>query len=323
VVTFDTQGRAWMSWVGYYLGQSGATDMHVYVASAPAGSTTFGEPVEVSDPAAGTTLDKPWITVTSKGTLVVTYAETATGSIYMARSADGKTWTRSTIEDGAAHTSFGNLLYPCPSDSGRLYVAFIHVSGMGGGVRLRWSDDDGVTWPIANKTDVVGANEQAAFDDPTCVAHGNDVWVSYGVSQDPFSEQQSAKLSGVRVAHSGNGGHLVDRRSNADDQSAATYSMHPQLTREEGGALDLVYYAGNQAADPSGSFRRVRSTDGGATWAPSEIVKEPIVFVQSRADQRWLGDYTGIAWRDGALYTSFADNAGAQSHVAFARTKLP
>jgi hypothetical protein len=319
VLTFDRDGNAWMSWVGYHLTNQGdATDMHVYVARADKGKTEFGTPLEVSDPKAGTQLDKPWITITPKGAILVTYAETSTGAAWSSRSEDGgATWKRAKVEAGA--TAFSNLLFPCSSDKGRVYVAYIHADGMGGGARLRWSDDDGASWPLANKTDLPAADDQPAFEDPTCAASGDEVWVSYGVSTDQFGTQQSSKLNGIRIAHSSNGGHAVDRRTDALDQAASKYAMHPQMVREAGGALDVIYYAGAKVDDPSGSFRRTRSTDGGVTWGPSETIQSPEGFVPSRSDQRWLGDYTGIAFADGALYASWADNTSGTSHIAFAR----
>jgi hypothetical protein len=317
VLAFDAKGATWMSWVGYHVDQQGGPfDMHVYAASAPAGTTAFGAPIDVSEPGGAPQYDKPWITVTSKGTVLVTYAKTSTGGIFVSRSTDGgATWTRSMIvEDGG----FRNLVYPCTTSS-RVYVTY-HA---GGGIGLRWSDDDGATWPDANKTAVAEQGEQPAFDDPTCVAEGDEIWIAYGLSNDPFSEATAAKLSSIRLAHSADGGKTIDRRSEAKDAAAAPFAMHPALAREDGGALDLVYYAGAKDGDTAGSYRLARSTDGGETWAPSAVLAAPITFLQARGDKKWLGDYTGVAWKGGALYTSFADNSGEASHVAFARAVSP
>ena len=49
-------------------------------------------------------------------------------------------------------------------------------------------------------------------------------------------------------------------RFDGHDAGAATYFMHPYIVREQNGALDLVYYAGNSEGDAMGSFRRSRSS---------------------------------------------------------------
>jgi hypothetical protein len=309
-----------MSWVGYHVDAMGnPTDMHVYVAVAPPGMTTFGQPVEVTMPATGDTFDKPWVTVTDKGSVLVTYAKTSTGGLYAGRSVDqGKSWNVAVIvEDG----NFRNLAYPCaPAAGDRLWVTY-HA---GAGIGLRWSDDDGVTWPINNKTAVAAMGEPPAFDDPTCVASGNDVWVAYGLSNDMMSDTINPKLYAIRVAHSPDGGPTIDWRVNAHDPASGMFFQHPQLTRETGGGLNLVYYAGQAIGDTMATFRRSHSMDSGTTWAPSILVHQPIDFVQDRMSPHWLGDYVGAFWLSGTLYMSYADNGtGMYSHIAFAKATTP
>lgn len=315
VLVFDQQNNCYMTWIGFKRdAQGNPFDMHVYAAKAPAGTTTFGAPVDVAGSGTNVQFDKPWITVTNKNTLILTYAKTSTGGIYAARSTDGAmTWTNVLmVEDG----NFRNLVYPCAPLNGNRVWATYHA---GGGIGLRWSDDDGVTWPDANKAAIAAMTEQPAFDDPTCAAEGNEVWVSYGLSNDQFGGADSPKLHTIRIAHSADGGATVDFRANAHDAAAAKLFMHPQLTRDTGGGLHLVYYAGQADKDLMGSFRRSSSTDGGMTWQPSTVVRQPLQYLADRASAQWLGDYVGIAWHNGELYTTYVDNLPQLSHVAFAK----
>jgi len=317
VLAVDSKQNFYMTWIGYQIGSGGAFDMHVYVAMAPAGTTTFGNPIEVTD-TGDSGYDKPWIAITNKDALILTYARTSTGAIFAARSTDqGQTWKNALIvEDGG----FRNLVYPCPPATGDRVYATYHA---GGGIGLRWSDDDGATWPDANKVAVAQMDEQPAFDDPTCASEGQEVWVTYGLSNDPFGTGSSAKLTNVRFAHTSDGGTTIDYHGNAHDDAAATYFMHPQLVREPMGTFDLVYYAGNADNDTNGSYRRSRSSDGGKTWEASTPVQAPLTYLQARDSPKWVGDYTGLTWFSGSIFTSYVDNTGQVAHVAFYRTAVP
>jgi hypothetical protein len=195
----------------------------------------------------------------------------------------------------------------------------------GGGVGLRWSDDDGATWPDTNKSAMADGNEPTpAFEDPTCAAQGNEVWVSYGLTPDQnMGNALTAKLNKIRVAHSPDGGVSVDWRSDALDLGASKYAMLPQLAREPGGAFDVVYYGGDAMNAADASFRMTRSTDGGKTWGPSQDLATPMIFNQDRSSVHWLGDYVGLTVDAGFLYTTYVDNTSSYSHVAFAKAPLP
>lgn len=322
VLTVDRAGNFWLTWIGFKRTNQGQTaDMHVYVAEAPAGTTKFGTPNEVSVNIGGAEqYDKPWITVVNDGALLVTYARTSTGGILAARSMDGINWdTVVIVEDGG----FRNLVFPCVAAGGSTVYATYHS---GGGIGLRRSDDNGATWPDANKLAVADRNEgQPAFDDPTCAADGDQVWVAYGITSEQFnpSAATSAKLDSVRLAHSPDRGANIDGRYDAQDAAAGRYFLHPYLVREDNGALDIAYYAGASEGDRAGSFRRARSTDGGMTWGASAHVGSALTYTVSRASQAWLGDYTGTWWARNNLYYAFTTNAGGSGHVAFYRTASP
>lgn len=324
VLVTDTAGNFYMTFIGFKFNARGQPyDMHVYAAKAPAGTTTFGAPVDVSNSQPSDQFDKPWIAITQDGGVLVTYAKTSTGGIYAAKSMDFTTWNNSPIAEGG---SFRNLMFPCvPSMGSRVYVTNVLVTNNTGvnAIELHWSEDGGATWANQARTAASMQGEALAFEDPTCAAEGNEVWVSYGLTRDRISTAQSAKLTAIRIAHSADGGQTIDNRYDAHDPNTANYFIHPYLVRELNGALDLVYYAGNAEGDTMGSFRRSRSTDGGMTWAPSMVVRAPVTFLGARASQKWLGDYVGLAWARNNLYTAFVDNTGAYSHVAFYRTAAP
>jgi hypothetical protein len=282
--------------------------MHVYVAKAPAGSTAFGAPVEVSDPASTSALlyDAPWITVTSKGTVLVAYkSKQTTGEINIlaSRSTDGIAWQRSVVVSDSLGTTDRNLPFLCTSPGGsRLWVTYVSYDVPPREVRMTHSDDDGVTW--ASEVLVSAQDEVVAYDNPECVAGQNDVWISYSTT------------SALRLAHSGDGGLTIASHTDAQDPAAGGQFAHPQIAREAGGAIDLTYYAGD------GTFRRSRAAVPAMGFAPSVVVDAPITLGDARGAPRWLGDYTGIFTRGGALYTSYAVNKTGSSHIAFAKAKV-
>jgi hypothetical protein len=316
-----------VSWVGYQADALGnPSNMHVYVARAEPGATAFGAPVEVTDPADPSSYDKPWIKLTGAGGLVITYQRVAAPldvGVVLARSQDGVTWDRAFVADDPSGAVFRNLAYACASPDGeRLWVTYL-AGETTFDVRLARSDDGGATW--APEILVSAPGDPVAFDDPSCVAGSDDeVWVAYGLTGDaPFSSASVQKLDAVVLARSSDGGATVAARAAVQDAAAARYFMHPQLAGAAGGALDLVYYAGASGDDPDGSFRWSHAADPEAGFAPSVAVGAPIVFLQARADPRWVGDYPGVFTRGSDVYMGYAVNASGEAHAAFARATSP
>lgn len=328
VLAVDAAGSFYLSWVGYYIDMTGTpSDMHVYVAKAPAGATSFGDPVAVSVPGASSDFfDKPWITVTNEGTLLVTYAvfSNVSSQLRAARSKDGVNWAESTMLESAS--AFFNLAYPCaPKNGSRVYATYLTLTNVVK-VNLTFSDDQGATWaPLVQNSPVSLGGENVAFTDPTCVAEGNEVWVSYGITDEPQmgEEADTPRLTSIRAVRSSDLGKSFDLRLEAGDTAAAPFFLLPALAREESGALDVVYYAGQMDDDDQGSYRRARMVDPAAGFAPSVVVEKPVTYLQARDDPRWLGDYTGLALRGGRLYTSYVVNTDGTAHIAFARPALP
>jgi hypothetical protein len=316
----DAAGNFYVSFLAFAIAaDSTPIHMGVFVAKAPAGETAFGAPVLVSDPAA-TDAElpfTPWITITSAGTLVVTYTVISDQSLNVdvvaAWSADGVTWQRSLMASGDTRR---DRPQPCAARGGsRLYAAW-RASDVTSRVELVHSDDEGATWSapvVVNEASAIPTN-----DNPSCVAAGNDVWVSYASdlvkSGQPIDTHPG---TAVYVVHSGDGATFDDRLA-AHDPAAGPLYLHPQLAREDGGALDLVYYAGASDPDAAGTYRRARRPATGGAFGASVPLESPLTFLGALDDERWLGGYPGVAWSAGRLYTAYATNRSGPTHVAFA-----
>jgi hypothetical protein len=320
-------GALFLAWLEFQVDLAGNTfGTHVWAARAPAGTTAFADAVEVTDPADEAVADKPWIAGQADGTLLVAYMRQTgnaghTSSLVAARSTDGQAFSSALVVDEGVEIN--HLPFVCWSAS-RVYVTHIRYSRVTEErhVMLRWSMDEGRTWNADDVTEVsLPEEDNAAFDDPGCVASGDDVWVVYGLTSETPSVDGFGKLDAIRVAHSSEGGETIDDRIDAQDAQAGTYFLHPQLAREDGGALDLAYYAGDAAGDRSASIRWSRAPDAGA-FEPSVVLHEPVTLTDERSGARWLGDYFGFAVRGSNLYSAYIDNDGARTHVGYLRTSV-
>ena len=117
------------------------------------------------------------------------------------------------------------------------------------------------------------------------------------------------------------GGQSIDSRVDVGDLSAGKYYLLSRLAREDSGALDITYYAGSGDGDDQASYRWGRSTDGGKTF-PTTVLRCPVVFEQSRVTSKFLGDYMGLVWQGGRLYSAFVDNSAA-SHIVLHAEDTP
>jgi hypothetical protein len=321
----------YMAWAAEERTQTGRANEHVFVAVSPPGSTTFGAPVEVTDPSVAVGVyDQPRVMVTHAGVVNVGFLQASpdltTFLLQNARSADGKTWTRNAIAGPGATNSFRNEARFCRlQGAGRTYVVYdeTDVAMINGdiAVAVRSSDDDGMTWsaPIA----ATDADEQ--YLDATanlgCVTAGDEVWIYYGLTTENLGGSQQGSptlqpaLTRIRVAHSSDRGATIDRRADVMDTAAAPRGMYPVLAVDDTGALDLSYYTGKADNDPKAELRRTRSTDG-STFAPTVPVFGPLTLETSRSSPAWIGDYVGGTVRDGEVYLVFTDNSGPKTHVA-------
>ncbi|MFO0548511.1 MAG: sialidase family protein [Polyangiaceae bacterium] len=320
VLTVDESGTFYLTWVAYDIvggGQPG--NMTVLVARAPAGVPEFDPAIAAVAGTPNDLRDKPWIAHTPEGTIMVTFAE-ANGTGFDAvavRSFDGANWERNTIMHDGAFNIFRNLIYPCtdPIDGGRLHAVWVALDqGLNASIETAFSDDLGANWsaPIP----VSDPGELVAFTDPTCVVRGNEVLVSYGLTEDPAGEGDTPILFATQMKRSVDGGLSFGSAVNVQETSMA---MLPTLSRDLSGTIGLTYYVGDFFGDTNGSFRITTSPNADSGFAPTSVVANPVVFTPIRADIDWLGDYSGIAALDGHFYMTFVDNSSGISHVAFAR----
>lgn len=269
--------------------------------------------------------DQPRILALRSGTVLVSFhqSEATAWSIVAATSTDFEHFAPATVASGGS-VSFGNFARPCASrSSGRVWL-LAWEDGIG--VTLRSSDDDGRSWPAERRL-VVSLPEEANSTTPLqeCLGGDGDVFVLYGLSKtvDVGNRNVIPKLDKLRVAHSGDGGTSVDLRVDAQDPNAGAAFMQPNFARDATGGINLTYYAGSKDADPTASYRRSRSADGGKTFAPSVVVHEPLVFETSRTGRRTPGDYMGLWSASDKLYIAYTDTSGPAGHIAFYRTSLP
>ncbi|HEY3353836.1 MAG TPA: sialidase family protein [Polyangia bacterium] len=298
------------------------SNVQVLAARSPAGSTTFGDGVVVTDPAATPfAYDQPRIAATSTGGLLVTYSHfSTTDSRQIAASSDdGLQWTRTAISPGIAIDENIGRIYASPTDA-RVWVAMLLDGNRG--VRLCRSDDGGRTWPAANQRNVDEPAGTMFSLDLAIAGHGEEIWVLYGLTDEVPSRQSQMKLNRLHLVRSGDGGATLEAPVSIDPE-AGEYLMLPNLVHDDGGGLDITYYAGSAASDPAASYRRRRSTDGGKSFTSSIVLHQPLVFDTSRVTTRWLGDYEGLAAAAGKLYIAYTDSTAPAAHVAFLRTSVP
>jgi hypothetical protein len=307
VLAVDAKGNFYLTYIAFKrTGAGSASDMKVRVHRARVGADRFDAPVDAdSGPMGG---DKPWITTTKTGAVVVTYmVQTGDSSTEerMARSTDqGATFTVAKVSGGA-----GNFIVPCASKTGdRLWAAFIDFASVT--VQLAWSDDDGVSWPPANKRQV--SPNQVAVP-PSCAAQGEEVWIAYPYVRNLMTQDQPADE--YRVARF-DGKTLTE----APAYSKSLSHLGELIMEDLPGVMSLTLYTGTREGDRAGLLQRVRSKDGGKTWTPAAI-SAPLTFTTARDNQLWLGDYVGTATVGGTFYATYGNNASGTTAVAFTKVE--
>jgi hypothetical protein len=127
----------------------------------------------------------------------------------------------------------------------------------------------------------------------------------------------------VRLAHSADEGGSIDTRASVEDPAAGSLFMLPNLTSAGAGRLILTNYAGVSSGDAAAAYRRSSSTDGGVSFAPSTVVRTPLLLDPSRTTTTWLGDYQGLWFASGKIYAAYVDNSTGDAHIAFYRAPTP
>lgn len=325
-VTNDRFGNFYVTYLSHRRGSEGGK---VYVAKAATGATTFGDPVVVSEPDTNGIHDTPRISRTRTGMYLVVYTQIINGisAIVSATSKDAEEWTRVVVTADDRHRV---MPYACAarvagSTPGRTWLTHLRESR----VLVTWSDDDGVTWPGERGVDDDAQGRVA--HPPTCVAQGDEIWITYGLTNDGQAKpSRPRRLVEIRTAHSIDGGETFELHAPVHDPEAAPYFGVPQTALEDSDAVNLIYYTGQGFNDGVGTFRRARWTletlaaqadagapDGGELGLSSALVQSPITFAASRESRKWVGDHVGLVWEDGKLYGAFVDNADDYSHIRF------
>jgi hypothetical protein len=316
-------GDLWLGWLtGRRDAQSNRVEAHVLLARATPDQASFGEPIELTDPDADALYDQPRLHVRGDGRILVSYMQypkTADASaIVVASSDDGERFRRATVASGPG---MRNLAFVCSSpESERVYVRYFDTER---GIVLARSDDGGTRFSpdgIAVQSDE--ESDRIARTTPGCVANGSDVWVMYGVSSGLTGIGENDLLSAIRLAHSSDGGASVGARHDLHDATGGSLYMTPELAADSTGRLFVAYYAGRAGDDPRASFRAAGFATPDKLGISRSIVS-PVSLTTLRSSPSWLGDYVGLAWRDGQLYAAVVDNSSGTGHVVFWRGDPP
>lgn len=315
VVAADGQGRFYLAWLGFRVATP--SDEHVYLSKLDEATETFPAPVVASDDGAATTrdFDKPAIAVDANDNVLLSWSDftnPATPVLTFARSADGATFTRSTIAGGAG---FGNLGYLClDATSGPSAPIYLVHLAVGATLSLEKSTDEGKTW----QSSAVPAVD-VVFQNPTCAVHGNDVWVGYASGMAAPSPSFNAPGDAVFVARSPSGGGSFDTPVSVTGAPGTQLYLFPQLIAAPNGKLELVYYEGVDAMPAK--LTRATSADG-ATWTRAPLA-DPGTFTLDRTIASWLGDYLGLASAGGSSFVSFTENTENKAHIGFKKVAAP
>ena len=178
----DGSGSLFVAWASWTPGPDPAqphvqaSDIAIQLARWPAGASGFEAPVELSEAITASLYDKPWMIVTADDGIVVSYSDLSRGGIWVASSADGGAHFQRTLVDSTK----ANLAALCPDGRpGGAFVTYVAT----GAIRLAHTADGGLTWssPVAGAVSDPSGN--VAWQDPTCVASGDEAWIAYGGSQ--------------------------------------------------------------------------------------------------------------------------------------------
>ncbi|MFO0756662.1 MAG: hypothetical protein U0359_09235 [Byssovorax sp.] len=310
----DGQGRFSLAWLGFRIDPQ-KPDEHVYLARLDAATESFGEPVIASDDGSADTrdFDKPSLAVDANDNLLVTWADFTgfnTGTppaLTFARSVDGTTFNRTTV---TADMSFGNLASLCvDASAGPAAPVFLVHLVQGATLLLHRSVDQGKTWqPMAVPvSDVV-------FQDPTCVAHGSNLWIAYAEGMAAFSPSMDSPADLVRVVHSGNAGVNFDAPALVSIGPAGPARLFPRISRSPSGELQIAYYEGTP--NNPANLMLATSSDGNS-WTTNGLAMAG-TFTLDRTLASWLGDVLGIAATASGTLMSYTDNSEGKSHIALA-----
>jgi hypothetical protein len=313
-VIVDNGGNVYVTFLGYHRTVEGGA---IYVAESDGGDE-LGAPEVVTDAEVVGFYQRPRIILTNTSRLVVAYTQLVdeTPQTRLAlRAQTANEWTRLDFSmDGARHIG-PTLCAAAATPMGRTYL----VELVQGNYYLHYSEDNGDTWtggiPVAVDGDQVSGL-------PSCVASGQNVWVSYGT-------RGSGGLDEIKVAYSADGGDTFMYVGVVSEPELTDVFALNQLAVEPPETAHLAYYLGAGPGDQLSSVRRVRFSpteleqmppmeDDPPLGLPSAVVKEPVSLQTGGEDPRWLGESIGVDFGDDNIYIAYVDNADGESHIAFA-----
>ncbi len=328
-IAWGEDGSLYAAWAAWTPGPDraqphlGASDIRIELARWPSGAAGFEPPVELSEPIPNALYDKPWMTVSPGGAIVVSFGDLRRGGILVASSADGgATFQRTRVD-----STWANLAASCPDGRpGGAFLTYFTTHA----IRVAHTTDGGLTWSAPATAASSDPATNVACQDPTCVASGDEVWVAYGRTLDSY-DMPVERLTRVHVAR----WTLGQARVASDTAALATgdspaggapapdggapfgYFLFPQLAQHPDGTLGLAAYRTTTGAPGSAELVYVLSTDDGLTFSAPASLAGGLTPSLDRHVPNWLGDYFGWATTADGFATAFIDNASGFSHVAF------
>ena len=332
----DGAGSLFVAWASWTPGPDPtqphvqASDIHIQFARWPAGASGFETPVELSEPIADSLYDKPWMIVTADDVIVISYSDLRRAGILSVASADGGASFQRAVVD----PTMANLSAVCPD--GRPGGAFVTYFA-NRSIRVAHTADGGVTWSAPVAAAVHDASGAVASQDPTCIANGDEVWISYGRTHDGY-DVSVARLFAVHVAHMSVGAPTPDRDVTALDGADTGQSifdagaaqgdggitqgflLFPQLALRTDGTLGLAAYRATGAGVGAADLVSVVSVDDGRSFGKATTFAMGLTPSLQRHVPDWLGDYFGWGPTTAGLGAAFVDNASGFSHIVFDET---
>lgn len=277
----------------------------VVVYRSTDGGVTFDPPVSASDTTNGFN-DKPWGHVVGT-TLHVCYANFVGGGTelrYTSSVDGGQTWAPTRILDRN-----GNGCVFASTASGRLHLAWVR----GGGIYDLTSGNGGATWSsprFVGSAPFTGAGDQRAGPLPAIAADrgGEDVYIVW-TADDGFGTWD------VRFSSSSDDGVTWSAAVSPSEVTTGRQFM-PGIDVDAAGLVHVSWYDTRTGLV---AYRHAASSDGGATWLPSERVTDT-----EWPTQYFIGDYTTlVADAFGFVNCAWADARSGEVEAYFARASMP
>jgi hypothetical protein len=167
---------------------------------------------------------------------------------------------------------------------------------------------------------VSAPNETVAFDPITCTPSADELFVTYGTTQEPRAPGTFTASDRIKVVRLADQGTLVAERFEAFG-SPPSLALHPQLARDPEGGLHVIYL-GSAASASAGTLRWSRLLPGEAEFRDGPVLDEALPFTRTWGDDLFLGDYHGAAASAETLLVAHGTLAGDGPHILFRRRAL-